>query len=73
MQESVDLKRIALIMVALAVPSGLQAQTQARSGPVQMPPVTVTAQKEPADVQKLPVSVTAVGADTIANARASRS
>ncbi len=65
---SVDLKHIAWIMVALGWPSGLQAQTQAPVGPVQMPPVTVTAQKEPADVQKLPVSVTAVGADTIVNA-----
>ena len=65
---SVDLKHIVWIIVALGWPSGLQAQTQAPVGPVQMPPVTVTAQKEPADVQKLPVSVTAVGADTIVNA-----
>ena len=62
------MKHIAWIMVALGWPSGLQAQTQGPVGPVQMPPVTVTAQKEPADVQKLPVSVTAVGADTIVNA-----
>ena len=59
----VELKQIAWIMVALGWPSGLQAQTQAPVGPVQMPPVTVTAQKEPADVQKLPVSVTVVPID----------
>ena len=68
MRESVELKHIGLIMVVLAWPSGLHAQTQSPVGPVQMPPVTVTAQKEPADVQKLPVSVTAVGSDTITNA-----
>jgi iron complex outermembrane recepter protein len=35
---------------------------------VDLPPVTVSAQKEPADLQKLPVSVTAVTAETIENA-----
>ena len=35
---------------------------------VDLPPVTVNAQKEPADLQKLPVSVTAVSAETIDNA-----
>ena len=33
-----------------------------------MPPVTVTAQKEPADAQKLPLSVTAVAEGTLVNA-----
>jgi iron complex outermembrane receptor protein len=63
----VKVKRIVWIMVALMWPFGLQAQTPAQGpvGPVQMPPVTVTAQKEPADVQKLPVSVTAVGSDAL--------
>ncbi len=32
-----------------------------------LPPITVTAQKEPDDPQKLPVSVTAVSSDTIEN------
>ncbi len=68
MQGSIELKQIAGIMAVLAWPTGVLAQAQGPVGPVQMPPVTVTAQKEPADVQKLPVSVTAVGADTIANA-----
>lgn len=35
---------------------------------IQLPTVTVTAQKEPADAQRLPVSVTAVPAGTILNA-----
>src|SRR6185503_318567 len=33
-----------------------------------LPPVTVNAQKEPTDIQKLPVSVTAVSQETIDNA-----
>ena len=37
-------------------------------GRVQLPPVVVTAQKEPADPQTLPVSVTAVSRETLANA-----
>jgi iron complex outermembrane receptor protein len=37
-------------------------------GPIQLPTVTVTAQKEPADLQTVPVSVTAVSAATVANA-----
>ncbi|MGE5199200.1 MAG: TonB-dependent receptor, partial [Rhodospirillaceae bacterium] len=36
--------------------------------PITLPVVVVTAQKEPADVQRLPVSVTAVSADEIAAA-----
>ncbi len=35
---------------------------------VSLPPVTVNAQKEPAEIQTLPVSVTAVSADTIEQA-----
>jgi iron complex outermembrane receptor protein len=46
----------------------LHAQTGAAQGgqtvdPITLPPVTVTAQKEPADVQRLPVSVTVVPID----------
>jgi iron complex outermembrane receptor protein len=41
------------------------AQAQGAAGPIQMPPVTVTAQKEPADADRLPVSVTAVATDAI--------
>jgi iron complex outermembrane receptor protein len=36
-------------------------------GPIQLPTVVVTAQKEPADAQTLPVSVTAVSRDTLVN------
>ena len=50
------------------------AAAHAQSGPpdpvgrVQLPPVVVTAQKEPADPQTLPVSVTAVSRETLADA-----
>ena len=47
------------------------AQTPPQDDPLlrtTLPPVTVNAQKEPADIQKLPVSVTAVSQDTIDNA-----
>ena len=37
-------------------------------GPIQLPTIIVTAQKEPADAQTLPVSVTAVSRDTLINA-----
>ena len=45
-----------------------QAQTPAGAGnqpvdPITLPPVTVTAQKEPADIQRVPVSVTVVPAE----------
>jgi iron complex outermembrane receptor protein len=59
----------ALLVGSLLVfaPAHADAQTAAPApaGPVTMPPVTVTAQKEPADAQTLPVSVTAVAEDTI--------
>jgi iron complex outermembrane receptor protein len=58
-----ELRRIVWIFAVLFWPSVVQAQAQTQVGPVQMPPVTVTAQKEPAETQKLPVSVTAIGAD----------
>jgi iron complex outermembrane receptor protein len=41
---------------------------QGQVAPIVLPTVTVTAQKEPADVQTLPVSVTAVPRETLANA-----
>ena len=44
-----------------AVPANGRAQGQ--PDPITLPTVTVTAQKEPADVQKLPVSVTVVPVD----------
>lgn len=45
-----------------------QAQVAPQVAPIVLPTVVVTAQKEPADAQTLPVSVTAVARDTMANA-----
>jgi iron complex outermembrane receptor protein len=50
-------------VMLLSAPRMVEAQ--APVGPVQMPPVTVTAQKEPAEAQRLPVSVTAVSGDVV--------
>jgi iron complex outermembrane receptor protein len=44
------------------------AQAANQSSPFQLPTVTVTAQKEPADSQTLPVSVTAVSGEMLRNA-----
>jgi iron complex outermembrane receptor protein len=59
------------LALAGAVGGGIAAQgtTQGGTPPpgsVTLPPVTVTAQKEPADVQRLPVSVTVVPFDWLA-------
>ena len=54
-----------------AQPSAAQTQTPApQEDPYRfrMPTVNVTAQKEPEDIQRIPVSVTAVSKDTIENA-----
>ncbi|HEX5109999.1 MAG TPA: TonB-dependent receptor [Vicinamibacterales bacterium] len=55
--------------ISLVVPFDSQAQTPS-NGPtpaltIQLPPLTVTAQKEPADPQTLPVSVTTVQGETL--------
>jgi iron complex outermembrane receptor protein len=47
---------------------GSGAPPQPPAGSFQLPPITVTAQKEPADPQTLPVSLTAVTGPTLANA-----
>jgi iron complex outermembrane receptor protein len=51
-------------------PAAVRAQDPARPpvGPIQLPTVIVTAQKEPADPRTLPVSVTAVSRETLLNA-----
>lgn len=54
-----------LAICGLLWPAGLFAQAPPLR--IVVPTVVVTAQKEPADGQKLPVSVTAVSKDTIAN------
>src|SRR5688500_14732745 len=55
-------------LLAMAIPAGAQVPAaqpaaQAQVDPITLPTVTVTAQKEPADVQKVPVSVTVVPID----------
>ena len=62
------LMRCALLAACLLVPAAVRAQTPGQAGPFQLPTVIVTAQKEPADPQTLPVSVTAVSRETLANA-----
>jgi len=57
-----------LVQLFLPVAARAQAGSPGQVGPIQLPTVTVTAQKEPADAQTLPVSVTAVSRDTLANA-----
>jgi len=65
---------LTLASLFAARPAAAEQLTQPQPGPddptlrVRLPPVTVTAQKEPEDVQKLPVSVTAVSQDTIERA-----
>ena len=69
-----DMKRIVLFVFVAVLVSRSSAAGQTTSAPqspddplvrVTLPSVTVTAQKEPEDARKLPVSVTAVSADTI--------
>ncbi len=68
--------RLAVVAAAVAIPGPALGQTPAPAGAVstpteddtlrfKMPTVTVTAQKEPEDRQKVPVSVTAVTRETI--------
>ena len=73
---SFRIARLAAVVVAVAVPAAALGQTPVPAGAVaapteddtlrfKMPTVTVTAQKQPADRQKVPVSVTAVTRETI--------
>ncbi len=61
----------AVLSLSLVVPAVARAQTPAAPQPptpqITLPTVTVTAQKEPADSQTLPVSVTAVPVDPLWN------
>jgi iron complex outermembrane receptor protein len=59
---------VASLLVTVPVRARAQTTPGGQFGPIQLPPVTVTAQKEPADVQKLPVSVTAVSREEMADA-----
>ena len=61
---------IAFLILFALVPSRALAQAvapPAAAGTFQLPTVIVTAQKEPADVSTVPVSVTVVGQDTLWN------
>jgi iron complex outermembrane receptor protein len=60
-------RAVAAVLACLA-PVPALAQTAATGGVFQLPPVIVTAQKEPADPQALPVSVTAVPGSVLAGA-----
>lgn len=59
---------IALAFAGLLSPRPLAAQQTPPAGRVTLPPVTVTAQKEPADAMQLPVSITTVLPGTIEDA-----
>jgi iron complex outermembrane receptor protein len=55
-------------VVSLPAAAGAQGGAAGQVGPIQLPTVVVTAQKEPADAQTLPVSVTAVGREALTGA-----
>ena len=61
---------VLLFAVSALAPLAAEAQTQPQGTPrLTLPPVTVTAQKEPADRQNVPVSVTAVPKETLWDAK----
>ena len=59
--------RFAALALLVLAPAAAQAQTPAPQPKISLPPVTVTAQKEPADPQSLPVSLTPVPLDSLWN------
>ena len=63
---------LALLTAARMAPAAPDAgnpnSPQETNSPTRLPPVTVTAQKQPADLQSLPVSVTAVTPETLRDA-----
>ena len=58
--------QVALVTLVILAPASSFAQSN-QSPSVILPPVIVTAEKEPADLKDVPASVTAVTAETIAN------
>ena len=60
-----------LLSAAALIPALAHAQTTGQPPRLTLPTVTVTAQKEPADRQAVPVSVTAVPAETLWDAKVS--
>ena len=59
--------RFSVCVFSLMVPALASAQATQPTPQVTLPPVTVTAQKEPADPQRLPVSVTTVPLESLWN------
>src|SRR5688572_20543403 len=62
------LARALVIAVTLSAAAAASAQQPGSSVTIQLPTVNVSAQKEPADVQRVPVSVTPVIGPTIRDA-----
>ena len=60
-------RSLAFISIVLLVPGSVLAQTEQSPPRIVVPTVVVTAQKEPADGQTLPLSLTALSKDTITN------
>jgi iron complex outermembrane recepter protein len=59
--------RLTFVLLGLGLPAVAAAQSTQPAGHVTLPTVTVTAQKEPADPQGLPISVTIVPLDALWN------
>jgi len=57
-----------ILAAVVAVLTPATAIAQQPAGPVTLPPVTVTAQKEPADEQRLPVSISTITSATLEDA-----
>jgi iron complex outermembrane recepter protein len=53
------------LQAGLALAQGTTPAPTPTPGALQLPPVTVTARKEPANLQDVPISVTAIGSDLI--------
>jgi iron complex outermembrane receptor protein len=59
---------LALLIPVAAAAQSTSSQTSQQPGRITLPTVLVTSQKEPADILRLPISVTAVSKETIENA-----
>jgi iron complex outermembrane receptor protein len=57
--------RLLAVLVALTPAAAIAQQNPQPPGRITLPPVLVTAQKEPADVQRLPIAVTSVSKETV--------
>src|SRR5437588_5920633 len=59
---------ICLCLVSTSLAAELPGTNDATNAPDRLPPTIVVAQKQPAEAQRLPVSVTAVTAETLRDA-----